>query len=146
MHPTLSGQSLNAEQVEILEVHGALAHLLRNVLSHSACSERVVWEKKEQQGILRFSCRNMIYQSSGCALRGQKHHLVFSTVWGAMRKEELVRKLMGQPEEESLENNELSNFFLTTQPLGLSGYMAISVVEFEKKIELLHSACVFSQR
>ena len=64
-----------------------------------------------------------------------------------MRKEELARKLMGQPaeEEESTGNNELSHFFLTAQPLGLSGYMAISVIEFEK-IELLQSTCIHSQR
>lgn len=77
MPPKLSEQNLKAEQVEILEVHGALAHLLRNVLSHSADSERVGWGKKVQQRILSFSHRNMIYQSSGYALRGQKHHLVF---------------------------------------------------------------------
>lgn len=62
-----------------------------------------------------------------------------------MRKEELARKLMGQPEVESPGNNELSHFFLTTQPHGLSGYMAISMIEFEK-IELLHSTSIFSQR
>ena len=77
MHPKLNEQNLKAEQVEILEVHGALAHLLKNVLSHSAYSEKVGWGKKVQQGILSFSHCNMIFQSSDCALRGQKHHLVF---------------------------------------------------------------------
>lgn len=46
MPPELNEQNLKAEQVEILEVHGALAHLLRNVLSHSADSERVGWGKR----------------------------------------------------------------------------------------------------
>lgn len=55
MHPKLNEQNLKAEQVEILEAHGALAHLLKNVLCHSAYSERVGWEKKVQQGILSFS-------------------------------------------------------------------------------------------
>lgn len=76
MPPKLNEQNLKAEQVEILEVHGARSSAEELALFTLLILRGLVGEKV-QQGILSFSRRNMIYQSSGYALRGQKHHLVF---------------------------------------------------------------------